>query len=553
MGSDEAPYSQDAVSNDGDPVSDAIDGRYLWKPTWDSTNYNQWYQTQNGSNSSQSIYMVKMYKSDTLMIYGSQGGFMYMKDIINNRNDWQKHWIPVKDYQLPGGGGNYAGYTMDFVDVGDIRYNVFVNGHSTSGYIAVVTGDLTDPVNQTSTEVPIAWMSSPYAPSGASGSADPQQIFTHGSKVTIVVRYSVSSVYHFRFFTCDFSVNDGSDASHWVFKHDLKNANQGAQTNMGPGTIAVNPQNSDQIYLFLGTATASNVGYYYSADGGETYSSRPTPVVSGWTLGTGISGVIWHRNRILLVAGLYATWNGNGTGGSGTSQHNNRFWCFVQSSDTGNNWTVALYNGGYAVGYYGTYNSGPAQLLDSRYFDSLIENGGWIFAPGKFYYSNTTSYNYRMGMYVKDKDTVNLSGSTNLSNSSIKINDVLIQPGSNPPVSGRLTHISGSTLTFTNMSGQTTFEDGLALQNTVSYFGGSQATLYALLSGAGAVTDLTSSDPGFVNLGYGVDNTITFPGTLPSGNTPDVELPVGTTIQATVEFTNSQGTVTADSNTLTPQ
>ena len=80
------------------------------------------------------------------------------------------------------------------------------------------------------------------------------------------------------------------------------------------------------------------------------------------------------------------------------------------------------------------------------------------------------------------------------------------------------------------MSGQTTFEDGLALQNTVSYFGGSQATLYALLSGAGAVTDLVSSDPGFVNLGYGVDNTITFPATFPSGNT-DVELPAGTTIR----------------------
>ena len=555
MGTDEAPYSQDAVSDDGDPVSNRIDGRYLWKPTWDATNYNQWYQTQNGSNSSQQIRMAKMYKSDTLMIYGTQGGFMYLKDIINNRDNWQKHWIPVKDYQLPGGGGSYTGYTMDFVDIGDTRYNVFVNSNTTSGYIAVVTGDLTDPENQTSTEVPVSWMSSPYAPSGASGSADPQIIFTHGSKITIVVRYSVSSVYHYRFFTCDFSANDGSDASHWVFKHDLKNANQGFQGNMGPGTVAVNPQNSDQIYLFFGaSSTSGNVGYFYSGDGGETYSTRPLPSASGWSDGNkGVGGVIWHRNRILIVMALYATWNGNGQGGSGTSQHNNRFWCYLQSSDTGNNWTVAVYNAGYAVGYYGTYNSGPEQLLGQRYFNNMIENGGWIFTAGQSYYSNTTSYHYRQGMYVKDKDTVNLSGSTNLSNNSIKLNNTLIQPGSNPPVSGRLTHISGSTLTFTNMSGQTTFENGLALQNTVSYFGGSQATLYAILSGAGAVTDLTSSDPGFVNLGYGVDNTITFPGTLPSGNTPDVELPAGTTIQATVQFTNSQGTVTADSNTVTPQ
>ena len=44
----------------------------------------------------------------------------------------------------------------------------------------------------------------------------------------------------------------------------------------------------------------------------------------------------------------------------------------------------------------------------------------------------------RGGLYIMDKDIVNLSGSTNLSNSSIKVNDRLIQPGSNPPVSGEL-------------------------------------------------------------------------------------------------------------------
>ena len=486
---------------------------------------------------------------------------MYMKDLFDNYSSWTKRWTPIKDYNLPGGGGNNSGYTMDFVDIGDVRYNVFVDarstsgGHSQDGYIAVVTGDLTDPVNQTSTEVSVDWGGSPWAPSGASGGPDLQLIFTHGSKVTIVFRYNVSSVYHYRFFTCDFSVNDGSDASHWVLKADLKNANQGAQTDFGPGNVAVNPQNSDQIYLFLGTSsTASNVGHFYSGDGGETYSTRPTPSVSGWSDGSkGVSGCMWHRGRILLIMALYATWNGNGTGGSGNSSNNNRFWCLVQSSNTGSNWTVAQYSSGYPVAQSGTYNSGFQNTLSSRYFNNIVENGGWIFVPGDRYYSSSTAYYYRQGIYLSDQDTVNLSGSTNLSNSSIKVNDVLIQPGSDPAVSGRIKSISGSTLTFVNMSGQTTFENGLALQNTVSYFGGSQATLYALLSGAGAVTDLVSSDPGFVNLGYGVDNTITFPGTFPSGNTPDVELPAGTTIQATVQFTNSQGTVTADSNTLTPQ
>tara|TARA_Y100000401_G_scaffold32235_1_gene23613 strand:+ start:9931 stop:12864 length:2934 start_codon:yes stop_codon:yes gene_type:complete len=560
MGNDDQPYHQDAVY-DGNGDNIVIQGRYLWKPTWDTTDYRQWYQNESGSTTSQQMNMVKLYKRDTLMIYGSQGGFMYLKDIISNATDWQKHWTPVKDYQYPGGGGYNSGYTMDFVDIGDVRYNVFVNamsttgGYSEDGYVAVVTGDLTDPENQTSTEVSIDWGASPWAPSGSSGGPALQLIFTHGSKITIIFRYSVSSIYHYRFFTCDFSQNDGSDASHWVMKADLKNAEPGNQSNMGPGNVAVNPHNTDQIYVFFGqNSNANRIGYFYSADGGETYSSRPTPVVSGWSDGQkGVMGVIWHRGRILLVYPLYATWNGQGTGGSGTSRDNNRFWCFLQSSDTGYNWTVAQYNDNYPVARYGTYNGGPQDLISSQYFNNVVENGGWIFAAGTMYYWNTSGYYYRTGLYLKDKDTVNLSGSTNLSNNSIKVNNTLIQPGSNPPVSGRLTHISGSTLTFTNMSGQTTFENGLALQNTVSYFGGSQATLYALLNGAGAVTDLTSSDPGFVNVGYGANNTISFPSTLPSGNTPDVELPAGTTIQATVEFANSQGTVTADSNTLTPQ
>ena len=548
MGSDTQPYHQDAVNDDG-VNSHLVLGSYNYWRDNTKTNYNSWEYSGN-SYVYHSVYYAEMYESDTILIGSNYGGFMYLKDITANYQDSNTRWTPI--YQsTPGEGSSNTNYKFDWVDVGGVRYNVFAN-HSNSGFIKVITGKVYDE-NCTSTTLSVDWMSSPYAPSGGSGSANIQNIFAHGSKITIVVRYGNSGVYHYRFFTCDFSVNDGSDASHWVLKADLKNNNQGRQTEFGRGHVAVNPQNSDQIYLFLGTtSTSSDVGYFYSSDGGETYSSRPNPTVSGWSDGSrGVQAVCWHRNRILILHALYATWNGNGTGGTSSNADNNKFWCFVQSSDTGNNWTVAQYTTD-AVGRYGSYYNTPSSMISSSYFKTLAVDGGYIFAAGESRYSSTTrSYN-RQGLYLLDKDTVNLSGSTNLSNSSIKLNDTLIQPGSNPPVSGLLTRINGTQLTFINMSGQTTFENGLALQNTVSYFGGSQATLYALLSGAGAVTDLVSSDPGFVNVGYGVNNTITFPATFPSGNTPDVELPAGTTIQATVEFTNSQGTVTADSNTLTP-
>ena len=89
---------------------------------------------------------------------------------------------------------------------------------------------------------------------------------------------------------------------------------------------------------------------------------------------------------------LYATWNGQGTGGSGYSQDSNRFWCYVQSSDTGNNWTVAQY-WQVAVGRYGTYNNSPAELMNPGDWNTMLENGGWIFVAGRFRYSNTSSYN----------------------------------------------------------------------------------------------------------------------------------------------------------------
>jgi hypothetical protein len=122
-----------------------------------------------------------------------------------------------------------------------------------------------------------------------------------------------------------------------------------------------------------------------------------------------------------------------------------------------------------------------------------------------------------------------------------------VRQGSNTAFIG---NISGSDVTLFNING--TISTGSPLTNTVNYFGGNISTMYGIINSAGTVTDLTSVDPSFVNLGYLADNTITFPATLPSGNTPDVELSAGTTITVSAQFANSQGTVSATSNTVTP-
>ena len=79
---------------------------------------------------------------------------------------------------------------------------------------------------------------------------------------------------------------------------------------------------------------------------------------------------------------------------------------------------------------------------------------------------------------------------------------------------------------------------------------------YAVLDAAGAVSDLQSADPGFTAwtpAGTGpYTGTVTFPATLPSGAAPDTDLPAGTTITVEVQATNTAGTDSAKSNTITP-
>ena len=73
-----------------------------------------------------------------------------------------------------------------------------------------------------------------------------------------------------------------------------------------------------------------------------------------------------------------------------------------------------------------------------------------------------------------------------------------------------------------------------------------------MISSSGLVENTTSADPGFVTIGPGTDIDLTFPKTLPSGDTPDDEFPAGATIQVEVEAVNNVASDTYTSTTLTP-
>ena len=81
--------------------------------------------------------------------------------------------------------------------------------------------------------------------------------------------------------------------------------------------------------------------------------------------------------------------------------------------------------------------------------------------------------------------------------------------------------------------------------------GTATSALYLVIDSVGNVTDLSSSDPGFVDQGSGT-GPLNFPATFPSGSTPDEELPPGTSLQVEVQATNELGSSTKLSSPITP-
>ena len=361
-------------------------------------------------------------------------------------------------------------------------------------------------------------------------------MWAQGSRIFIsTTYYNTSGQYDTRFHYCDFSINDGSDPSHWILcEHTI-----GQDERVRKAGCAVEANGTRMYIVGVGGKT------WRSTNNGDSWDYSNKPVGNARTdLFT--TNVYYHNaayigNLLYVACRRYTTNSANGqtnSSGQGYNLQNQRYVStFFSSNDNGSNWNFEGW------GHHSSYSSGYAQLepSDGGGGISIAEEGGWVLTRGKS--ANITALR---GFALPHYQTVTFADTTNLGNDSIRDGNKLRQ-GS---VSFYIAEASQTTKVYSISGGD--IVTGEPATSTVSYFGGSQATLYAVLSGAGAVTDLTSSDPGFVNLGYGVDNTITFPGTFPSGNTPDVELPAGTTIQATVEFTNSQGTVTADSNTLTP-
>lgn len=489
-----------------------------------TTTTRQFYQNSNGSNSGNGIRSSYVYKDDTLLQYHIQGKWMYMKDVMSTTSS--SIWKTINtDSNQPAQSADYAGSTMGMTD--DRQYAVNCSLANTSGIkFHIMNGDICD---DTST-VTVTDLSFDYSDlnsaAGVGGSSEMMGFFGHGSKITFAVRlYLNGSTYSSYLYTCDFSVNDGSQLSHWVLTLGPVTTNE----DFYPSHIG---RSGNKIAVRWGTSTRNFC--YVSTNNGTSYTQFGI-AASGWTI-NGLYGFVYSRGRLI------AWCKGVNQGLTGTTyQHH----IYLMSNDNGTTWTPSVYSQ-QRIGGYNTYGYAFESTYNLRGIRNFVAEGGYIVGHSRNNYAGSTAQYYRSIVYCDDSDNVTFTDSTNLANNSFRSGNKVRQ-GSN---TGIIARISGSSAALLSIDG--TISTGSPLTNTVNYFGGSLSTMYGVINSAGTVTDLTSTEPSFVNLGYLTDNTITFPATLPSGNSPDVELASGTTITVSAEFANSQGTVSATSNTVTP-
>ena len=154
------------------------------------------------------------------------------------------------------------------------------------------------------------------------------------------------------------------------------------------------------------------------------------------------------------------------------------------------------------------------------------------------YYGKDNSGNFWEYSFPYNKQTLTLSG-TGADYSDFNVGDAIRPVGQyDTTYQGRINSISGTTIDISS--------DGYIYQagdvvEAVNPTNSETATRYLVIDSTGAVSGTVGSDPGYASVGPGINQTLTFPATFDTGNSPDDELPVGTTFKVSAQATNSIG------------
>jgi len=283
-------------------------------------------------------------------------------------------------------------------------------------------------------------------------------------------------------------------------------------------------QNSGPTSYFFGASSNRNInfikyvkGYFWLVDNSELFRSS-TGAQSSWT-------------------SINTSYNGNGQKLKDITvdQNGHLVGVFVQNSN-GSSRMMKSNNFGATWVLYGSLSNPPTSEYQS------------VFVANNRIYASVHTHSATINWAKVNTQTVTVS-STGGDYNEFNVGDLVKPQGSTDSGDvGKIESISGTSI---GLDSQYLYQVGDVIEATNST-GTATATRYLVISGTGAISTHQASDPGYVTLNAGTSQTITFPATFPTGETPDDELPSGTTIQVDIQATNSQASDTYPSNTLTP-
>ena len=329
---------------------------------------------------------------------------------------------------------------------------------------------------------------------------------------------------------------------------------------------------SDRVFIIGRDSTSNNLWYRELTDAQSASLSQGSYIYKDGSISTymrnEVGCVIWHKGAVITVFRdkIRRFTPGNSTPQSYTlpsapSGYVNEYYC-IWEDPFGN--LIARntnYNSSYsarAAHYYSSNNSG-ATWVANAYPTETSGHEAEFMVPDNYLYgrrqrARKDGTNNNLYYYVTSirSQTVTVTDGADLS--LLNVGDVVKKPGAtNPMLFAKIGSITsnGNGTTDIVVNGFDDFATGDFVEATAST-GNATSTRFLVINSSGAVTTTQSSDPGFTQLGPGTSQQISFPATFPTGNTPDSELPAGTTLQVEVDATNSSATDTFSSNIITP-
>lgn len=330
-------------------------------------------------------------------------------------------------------------------------------------------------------------------------------------------------------------------------------------SNSGPTSMNTTT-NFSTLYEYGHTAAGNNMVVCVARGPASTYylSSRRVMLDSnGDFTGSSSNGTIVNSNTTPYDLGFY----------------NGYFWCCsnagVHRSSDGVNWTqVGAVDITYAQrvresnGYiyisqgnstvWRTANNGTSwtKIVTGSNGGSTANNfeigAGHLIHTGHLYSAPRGLFFWETSL---EKDTLTLNSNDNLNVfGGINVGDGVRGSGSGVSI---VSAINTGTPSIT-VGGDGTFNTSEVVTGTAPLGSSQESTRYLTIDQSGNVSDIVTSDPGFVSYGPGTEVTLSFPATFSTGNAPDTDLPAGASIRAEIQASSSVATDTSLSNIVTP-